>query len=153
MGYRDMLFQCSGNAAYVLSYRNTRVCGVFPADDPDEVRITYDSGAFLIVYADLVRISKADTSNEVSEAEFAKFILKVKDDPSYRISFRGSIVDNVGPTEHSNVLCAVFTDHTGPQSRRLPAKALSCRWIMNQVSIRPLGKIRKWFRTKWKYSV
>ena len=26
-------------------------------------------------------------------------------------------------------------------------------WIMNQVSIRPLGKIRICFRTKWKYSV
>ena len=124
-----MLCQCSGNAAYVISYRNTRVSGVFPADDPDEVQKTYESGAFLIVHANLVRISKADTSNEVSEAEFAKFILMIKDDPSYRISFRGSIVDNVGPTEHSNVLCAVFTDHTGPQSRRLPAKALSVKNI------------------------
>ena len=124
-----MLCQCSGNAAYVISYRNTRVSGVFPADDPDEVQKTYESGAFLIVHTNLVRISKADTSNEVSEAEFAKFILMIKDDPSYRISFRGSIVDNVGPTEHSNVLCAVFTDHTGPQSRRLPAKALSVKNI------------------------
>ena len=106
-----------------------RVSGVFPADDPDEVQKTYESGAFLIVHANLVRISKADTSNEVSEAEFAKFILMIKDDPSYRISFRGSIVDSVGPTEHSNVLCAVFTDHTGPQSRRLPAKALSVKNI------------------------
>ena len=129
LGYRDMLCQCSGNAAYVISYRNTRVSGVFPADDPDEVQKTYESGAFLIVHANLVRISKADTSNEVSEAEFAKFILMIKDDPSYRISFRGSIVDSVGPTEHSNVLCAVFTDHTGPQSRRLPAKALSVKNI------------------------
>ena len=33
LGYRDMLCQCSGNAAYVISYRNTRVCGVFPADN------------------------------------------------------------------------------------------------------------------------
>ena len=31
----------------------------------------------------------------------------------------------VGPTEHSNVLWVGFTDHTGPQSRRLPAWALS----------------------------
>ena len=61
----------------------------------------------------------------MSEEEFAQIILKVKDDPSYRISFRGSIVDLVGPTEHSNVLWVGFTDHTGPQSRRLPARALS----------------------------
>ena len=128
-GYRGMLCQCSGNVAYVFSYRSSKVCGVFPADDPDEVRITYESGAFLIVHANLVRISKAHTSDEVSEVEFAQFILKVKDDPSYWISFRGSIVDMVGPTEHSNVLCAVFTDHTGPQSRRLPAKALSVKNI------------------------
>ena len=129
LGYRDMLCQCSGNAAYVISYRNMRVSGVFPADDPDEVQKTYESGAFLIVHANLVRISKADTSNEVSEEEFAKFILMIKDNPSYRIFFRGSIVDNVGPTEHSNVLCAVFTDHTGPLSRRLPAKALNVKNI------------------------
>ena len=129
VGYRDMLCQCSGNAAYVLSYRNSGVCGVFPVDDSDEVRITFDSGAFLIVRANLVRISKADTSDEVSEVEFARFILKVKDDPSYRISFRGSIVDMVGSTEHSNVLCAVFTDHTGSHSQKLPAKALSVKNI------------------------
>ena len=85
--------------------------------------------SFLILHANLVRISKADTSNEVSEEEFAKFILMIKDDSSYRISFRGSIVDNVGPTEHSNVLCVVFMDHTGPQSRRLPAKALNVKNI------------------------
>ena len=124
-GYRDMLCQCSRNAAYVISYRNTRVCEVFPADDPDEVRITFESGAFLIVHANLVRISKADTSNEVSEEEFAKFLLSIRTDPSYWISFRGTIVADVGPTEHSNVLCATFVDHTGPQSRRLLAKALS----------------------------
>ena len=64
-------------------------------------------------------------TNNVSEEEFAQIILKVKDDPSYRISFRGSIVDLVGPTEHSNVLWVGFTDHTGPQCRRLPAWALS----------------------------
>ena len=64
-------------------------------------------------------------TNNVSEEEFAQIILKVKDDPSYRISFRGSIVDLVGPTEHSNVLWVGFTDHTGLQSRRLPARALS----------------------------
>ena len=105
------------------------LCGVSPAVDSDEVRITFESGAFMTVHANLVRISKADTSDKVSEEEFTQFILKVKDDPSYRISFRGSIVDMVGSTEHSNVLCAVFTDHTGSHSQRLPAKALSVKNI------------------------
>ena len=129
VGYRDMLCQCSGDVAYVISYRGGKVCGVSPAADSDEVRITFESGAFMTVHANLVRISKADTSDKVSEEEFTQFILKVKDDPSYRISFRGSIVDMVGSTEHSNVLCAVFTDHTGSHSQRLPAKALSVKNI------------------------
>ena len=125
LGYRDFLCQSSGDAAVVFSYKNSKVCRVFPADDLEEVRITFESGESLIVHANLVRIAKADTSNNVPEEEFAQIILKVKDDPSYRISFRGSIVDLVGPTEHSNVLWVGFTDHTGPQSRRLPAWALS----------------------------
>ena len=125
LGYRDFLCQSSGDAAVVISYKNRKVCRVFPADDLEEVRITFESGESLIVHANLVRIAKADTSEIVSEEEFAQIILKVKDDPSYRISFRGSIVDLVGPTEHSNVLWVGFTDHTGPQSRRLPAWALS----------------------------
>ena len=129
MGYRGMLCQCSGDVAYVISYRGGKVCGVSPAADSDEVHITFESGAFMTVHANLVRISKADTSHKVSEEEFTQFILKVKDDPSYRISFRGSIVDMVGSTEHSNVLCAVFTDHTGSHSQRLPAKALSVKNI------------------------
>ena len=129
VGYRDMLCQCSGDVAYVISYRGGKVCGVSPAADSDEVRITFESGAFMTVHANLVRISKADTSDKVSEEEFTQFILKVKDDPSYRISFRGSIVDMVGSTEHSNVLCAVFTDHTGSHSQKLPAKALSVKNI------------------------
>ena len=125
LGYRDFLCQSSGDAAVVISYKNSKVCRVFPADDLEEVRITFESGESLIVHANLVRIAKADTSNNVPEEEFAQIILKVKDDPSYRISFRGSIVDLVGPTELSNVLWVGFTDHTGPQSRRLPAWALS----------------------------
>ena len=125
LGYRDFLCQSSGDAAVVFSYKNSKVCRVFPADDLEEVRITFESGESLIVHANLVRIAKADTSKNVSEEEFTQIILKVKDDPSYRISFRGSIVDLVGPTEHSNVLWVGFTDHTGPQSRRLPAWALS----------------------------
>ena len=127
-GYRDMLCRHSGNAAFLLSYRNNKVCGVSPADGPDEVCITDESGASLIVHANLVRVSKADTSDEESEEEYARYILEVKDDPSYRISFRGSIVDAVGPSEHSNALWAEFTDHSGLQCRKLPAKAL---WIMN----------------------
>ena len=125
LGYRDFLCQSSGDAAVVFSYKNSKVCRVFPADDLEEVRITFESGESLIVHANLVRIAKADASKNVSEEEFTQIILKVKDDPSYRISFRGSIVDLVGPTEHSNVLWVGFTDHTGPQSRRLPAWALS----------------------------
>ena len=97
--------------------------------DEDDVCITFESGAYISVHANLVCISKADTSGEVSEDEFARFILKIKDDPSYRISFRGSIVDMVGPTEHSNVLCAVFVDHTGSHSQRLPAKSLRVKKI------------------------
>ena len=124
-GYRDFLCESSGDAAVVFSYKNRKVCRVCPADDSEEVRITFESGESSVVHANLVRIAKADTSKNVSEEEFAQIILKVKDDPSYRISFRGSIVDLVGPTEHSNVLWVGFTDHTGPQSRRLPAWALS----------------------------
>ena len=124
-GYRDFLCESSGDAAVVFSYKNSKVCRVCPADDSEEVRITFESGESSVVHANLVRIAKADTSKNVSEEEFAQVILKAKDDPSYRISFRGSIVDLVGPTEHSNVLWVGFTDHTGPQSRRLPAWALS----------------------------
>ena len=125
LGYRDFLCESSGDAAVVFSYKNKKVCRVSPADDLEEVRITFESGESLIVHTNLVRIAKADSSENVSEEEFAQIILKAKDDPSYRISFRGSIVDLVGPTEHSNVLWVGFTDHTGPQSRRLPAWALT----------------------------
>ena len=47
VGYRDMLCQCSGDVAYVISYRGGKVCGVSPAADSDEVRITFESGAFM----------------------------------------------------------------------------------------------------------
>ena len=129
LGYRDMLCQYSGNAAYVILYRNSRVCVVFPVEDSDEVRLTFDDKSSSFVSANLVRISKAYTSNEMSEIQYARFILNVRQDPSYRISFRGSIVDSIGPTEHNNVLIAAFTDHTGPQIRKLPAKALSVKNI------------------------
>ena len=125
LGYRDFLCQSSGDDAVVFSYKNRKVCRVFPADDLEEVRITFESGESLVVHTNLVRVAKADTCDNVCEEEFAQIILKAKDDPSYRISFRGSIVDLVGTTEHSNVLWVGFTDHNGPQSRRLPAWALS----------------------------
>ena len=113
----------------MISYKDLKLCGVSPAADPDRVRITFESGAVSIVHANLIRMSKVDTGDEMSEEEFAQFILKVKDDPSYRISFRGSIVDAVGPTEHSNALWVEFSDHCGSQSRMLPAKALNIKNI------------------------
>ena len=122
--YREMLCRRSGDANFVFSDGNNKVCGVFPADDPEEVRITYENGASSVVHANLVCITHEDTSDRVSVEEYAQFLLQIKDDPSYRISFRGSIVDSVGPTEHSNVLWAEFTDHSGLQCRKLPAEAL-----------------------------
>ena len=128
-GYRALLCRSSGNAAFIFSYKDFKLCGVSPADEPDRVRITYENGAVSIVHANLIRMSRVDTSDEMSEVEFAQFILKAKDDPSYRISFRGSIVDKVGPTEHSNALWVEFSDHSGSQSRMLPAKALNVKEI------------------------
>ena len=128
-GYRALLCRSSGNAAFVFSYKDFKLCGVSPAGDPDRVRITFENGAVSIVHANLIRMSRVDTSDEMSEVEFAQFILKVKDDPSYRISFRGSIVDAVGPTEHSNALWVEFSDHSGSQGRMLPAKALNVKEI------------------------
>ena len=55
----------------------------------------------------------------------AQFLLQIKDDPTYQISFRGSFVDSIGPTEHSGVLWAEFTDHVGLQCRKLPAGDLA----------------------------
>ena len=129
VGYRAMLCRSSGNAAFVFSYKDFKLRGVSPAADPDRVRITFENGADSIVHTNLIRMSRVDTSDEMSEVEFAQFILKVRDDPSYRISFRGSIVDRVGPTEHSNVLWVDFSDHTGSQVRKLPAKALNVKEI------------------------
>ena len=121
--YRETLCKCSEDAAYACSYGGFKVVKVVPFDTPDEVRITVESRETKIVHVNHVRVSRVDTSGE-SEEELAQFILKVKDDPSYRISFKGSIVDMVSPTEHSNVLDVVFSDHIDSQSRRVPAKAL-----------------------------
>ena len=129
VGYRASLCRSSGNAAFVFSYKDLKLCGVSPAADPDRVRITFESGAVSIVHANLIRMSKVDTGDEMSEEEFAQLILKVKDDPTYRISFRGSIIDAVGPTEHGNALWVEFSDHCGSQSRMLPAKALNIKNI------------------------
>ena len=129
LGYRDMLCQCCGNAAYDTFCQGSRVCRVSPVDDPDEVRVTFDDKSTSVVNANLVRISKVDTSDEMSEIQFARFILNVREDPSYRISFRGSIVDSIGPTKDSNVLNVGFTDQFGPRFRKLPAKALNVKNI------------------------
>ena len=129
LGYRDMLCQCCGNAAYDTFCQGSRVCRVSPVDNPDEVRVTFDDKSTSVVNANLVRISKVDTSDEMSEIQFARFILNVREDPSYRISFRGSIVDSIGPTKDSNVLNVGFTDQFGPRFRKLPAKALNVKNI------------------------
>ena len=123
--YREMLCRRSGDAMLVFSEGNNKVCGVFPADDPMEVRITYEDGTSSVVHANLVSITDADTSDRESADEYAQFLLQIKDDPTYQISFRGSFVDSIGPTEHSGVLWAEFTDHVGLQCRKLPAGDLA----------------------------
>ena len=123
--HREMLCRHSGDAKLVFSEGNNKVCGVFPADDPMEVRITYEDGTSSVVHANLVSITDADTSDRESADEYAQFLLQIKDDPTYRISFRGSFVDSIGPTEHSGVLWAEFTDHVGLQCRKLPAGDLA----------------------------
>ena len=45
VGYRAMLCRSSGNAAFVFSYKDFKLCGISPADDPDRVRITFEGGA------------------------------------------------------------------------------------------------------------
>ena len=109
--YRDELCRCSKDQAFVLFYRDMRVCEVSPTSclDPN-----------------LIRIVKVDTRGEQSEAEFARYILEVQGDRSFLIGFRGSLADNIGPTEHDNVLLVGFVDLNGRQARRLPAKAL---WV------------------------
>ena len=123
--YRNTLCQVSGEDAFVFLYGDDEVCGVFPADDPEEIRITFVNGASSVVHANLVEISHTGTSDTKSGDEYAQFLLRIKDDPSYRISFRGSIVEAVGPTEHCNVLWAKFTDHSGPQCLKLSASAFA----------------------------
>ena len=124
--YRDELCRCSKDESFVLSYRDMRVREVSPTAFLEDVLIVLENGVRLTVHPSLLRISKVNTSGEESEVQFAQYILKVMRDPSYWIGFRGSLVDRIGPTVHDNVLCVEFVDHSGTQSRRLPAKAL---WV------------------------
>ena len=123
--YREMLCKWAEDAAYVCSNGGGKVVKVVPVDTPDEVRITSESGSTRVVHVNQVRVTRVDNSGK-SEEELAQFILKVKDDPSYRISFKGSIVDKVSPTYDRSVLDVVFSDHIKSESRKLPAKSL---WV------------------------
>ena len=124
--YRDELCRCSKDQAFVLFYRDMRVREVSPTSSLAVVSIVLQNGVSLSVDPNLIRIVKVDTSDEPSEVEFARYILKVQGDLSFLIGFRGSLADNIGPTEHDNVLCVEFVDLNGRQCRRLPANAL---WV------------------------
>ena len=123
--YREMLCKWAEDAAYVCSNRGGKVVKIVPFDTPDKVRVTLESGDSRVVLVNQVRVTRVD-DNGKSEEELAQFILKVKDDPSYRISFKGSIVDKVSPTYDKSVLDVVFSDHVKSESRKLPAKSL---WV------------------------
>ena len=124
--YRDELCRCSKDQAFVLSYRDMRVREVSPTGFLELVSVVLENGVSLSVDPNLLRIARVDTSGEQSEVGFAQYILEVQGDPSFLIGFRGSLVDQIGPTEHDNVLCVEFVDLNGRQCRRLPAKAL---WV------------------------
>ena len=124
--YRDELCRCSKDQAFVLFYRDMRVREVSPTSCLEVVSIVLQNGASLSVDPNLIRIVKVDTSGEQSEVEFARYILDVQGDHSFLIGFRGSLADNIGSTEHDNVLIVEFVDLNGRQCRRLPAKAL---WV------------------------
>ena len=123
--YREMLCKWAEDAAYVCSNRGGKVVKIVPFDTPDKVRVTLESGDSRVVLVNQVRVTRVD-DNGKSEEELAQFILKVKDDPSYRISFKGSIVDKVSLTYDKSVLDVVFSDHVKSESRKLPAKSL---WV------------------------
>ena len=123
--YREMLCKWSEDAAYACSSGGSKVVKVVPFDTLDKVRISVESGGTRVVHVNQVRVTRVDISGK-SEEELAQFILKVKDDPSYRISFKGSIVDKVSPTYDRSVLDVVFSDHIKSESRKLPAKSL---WV------------------------
>ena len=115
--YSEMLCKWSEDVAYACSNGGSKVVKAVPCDTPDKVRITIESGGTRIVHVNQVRVTRVDTSGESVE-ELAQFILKVKDDPLYRIFFKESIVDKASPTYDSSVLDVVFSDHInhGPGS-------------------------------------
>ena len=122
--YRESLCKWAVDAAYVCSNGGSKVVKIVPLDTPDMVCITIESGGTRIVHVNQVRVTRVDISE--SEEEWALFILKVKDDPSYRISYKGSIVDKVSPSYDGSFLDVVFSDHIKSESRKLPAKSL---WV------------------------
>ena len=123
--YSEMLCKWSEDVAYACSNGGSKVVKAVPSDTPDKVRIAIESGGTRIMHVNQVRVTRVVTSGESVE-ELAQFILKVKDDPSYRISFKESIVDKVSPTYDSSVLDVVFSDHIKSWSRKLPTKSL---WV------------------------
>ena len=123
--YSEMLCKWSEDVAYACSNGGSKVVKAVPCDTPDKVRITIESGGTRIVHVNQVRVTRVDTSGESVE-ELAQFILKVKDDPSYWIFFKESIVDKVSPTYDSSVFDVVFSDHIKSWSRKLPEKSL---WV------------------------
>ena len=123
--YSEMLCKWSEDVAYDCSNGGSKVVKAVPSDTPDKVRIAIESGGTRIMHVNQVRVTRVVTSGESVE-ELAQFILKVKDDPSYRISFKESIVDKVSPTYDSSVLDVVFSDHIKSWSRKLPTKSL---WV------------------------
>ena len=124
--YRDELCRCSKDQAFALFYRDMRVREVSPTSSLEVVSIVLQNGVSLGVDPNLIRITKVGARDEQSEAEFARYILNVQGDHSLLIGFRGSLADNIGPTEHDNVLCVEFVDVNGRQCRRLPTRAL---WV------------------------
>ena len=124
-GYREMLCKWAEDDAYSCSNGGGKVVKAVPLDTPDKVRITFENGGSRVVHVNQVRVTRVDNSGK-SEEELAQFILKVKDDPSYRISYKGSIVDKVSPSYDGSLLDVVFSDHIKSESRKLPAESL---WV------------------------
>ena len=123
--YREMLFKWAEDAAYACTNGGGKIVKVVPSDVPDKVHITFENGGTRVVHVNEIRVTRVDNYGK-SEEELAQFILKVKDDPSYRISYKGSIVDKVSPSYGGSFLDVVFSDHIKSGSRKLPAMSL---WV------------------------
>ena len=123
--YREMLCKWAEDAAYACTNGGGKIVKVVPFDVPDKVRITFENGGSRVVHVNEIRVTRVDNYG-MSEEELAQFILKVKDDPSYRISYKGSIVDKVSPCYDGSSLDVVFSDHIKSGSRKLPARSL---WV------------------------